>query len=67
MSWLWIIAAYLLGLGTMLVAVAFGRSAAEPPHSEQLEQTLEEVRELRAANEALRRQVDQLDASRREA
>ncbi len=67
MSWLWIIAAYLLGLGTMLVAVAFGRSAADPPHSDLLEQTLDEVRELRAENEALRRQVDQLDAARRQA
>ena len=67
MSWLWIIAAYLLGLGTMLIAVAFGRSAAEPPHSDLLEQSLEEVRALRAENEALRRQVEQRDASRPQA
>lgn len=67
MSWLWIIAAYLLGLGTMLVAVAFGRAAAEDPHPELLERTLEEARELRVENETLRQQVEQLGAGRRQA
>lgn len=67
MSWIWIIAAYLVGVGTMLFAVAFGRSAREDAHPELLERTLEEVRALRTENEALQRQVDQLGAGRRQA
>lgn len=67
MGWLWIIAAYLLGLGTMLVAVAFGHAAAEDSHPELLERTLEEARELRVENETLRQQVEQLGAGRRQA
>ena len=67
MSWLWIIAAYLLGLGTMLLAVGFGRAAAEDPHPELLEQALEEARVLRLQNEELRAQVEQLGAGRRQA
>lgn len=67
MSWLWIVAAYLFGLGTMLVAVAFGRAAAEEPHADLLERTLDEVRTLRSENEGLQRQVEQLAAGRRQA
>ena len=67
MSWFWIIAAYLLGLGTMLIAVAFGRSAAEDTHPDLLERTLEEARALRLQNEELRTQVEQLGAGRRQA
>ena len=67
MSWFWIIAAYLLGLGTMMFAMAFGRSAAEDPHSDLLEQTLEEVRQLRLQNEELQRKIEQLAAGRRQA
>ena len=67
MSWFWIIAAYMLGLGTMLVAVAFGRSAAEDTHPDLLEHTLEEARALRLENEQLREKVEQLGAGRRQA
>ena len=67
MSWLWIIAAYLLGLGTMMVAVAFGRTAAEDSHPDLLERALEEVRVLRAENEALREKAGQSEAGRRQA
>ena len=67
MSWFWIIAAYLLGLGTMMFAVAFGRSAAEDPHPDLLERALEEARELRLQNEELRQKVEQLGAGRRQA
>ena len=67
MSWLWIIAAYLLGLGTMMLAVAFGRSAAEDPHPELLERALEEARQLKVQNQELRQQVEQLGTGRRQA
>ena len=67
MGWFWIIAAYLLGLGTMMLAVAFGRSAAEEPHSELLDRSLEENRDLKVQNEELRQQVEQLAAGRRQA
>ena len=67
MSWLWIIAAYLLGLGTMMLAVAFGRSAAEDPHPELLERALEEARRLQVQNDELQQQVEQLGAGRRQA
>jgi hypothetical protein len=67
MGWFWIIAAYLLGLGTMMLALAFGRSAAEEPHSELLDRALEENRQLRLENEELRQKVDQLGTGRRQA